>query len=100
MKANVAAVVAVVGFALLCLQVQPTSGQVTVGAFNIKNLGMTRLQRSWLTDVIVKVSVQHHYPKIIIYSYTKHILYKYNLTLNNSSIQALVIIIHSVKICM
>ena len=65
MKANVAAVVAVVGFAVLCLQVQPTSGQVKVGAFNIKNLGMTRLQRSWLTDVIVKVSVQHRYPKII-----------------------------------
>ena len=60
MKANVAAVVAVVGFALLCLQVQPTSGQVKVGAFNIKNLGMSRLQRSWLTNVIVQVSVQHY----------------------------------------
>ena len=93
MKANVAAVVAVVGFALLFLQVQPTSGQVKVGAFNIKNLGMTRLQRSWLTDVIVKVSVQHRYPKII-YSYTNRILCKYNLTLNNNTIQALVIIIH------
>ena len=81
MKANVAAVVAVVGFALLCLQVQPTSGQVKVGAFNIKNLGMTRLRRSWLTTVIVQVSVQHYN-----YCYTKCILCKYNLTLNNNTI--------------
>ena len=93
MKANVAAVVAVVGFALLCLQVQATSGQLKVAAFNIKNLGMSRLQRSWLTNVIVQVSVQHYYND----SYTKRILCKYNLTLHNNTIQVLIIIIQSVK---
>ena len=42
MKANVAAVVAVVGFALLCLQVQPTSGQVKVGTYATIHLVFTK----------------------------------------------------------
>ena len=62
MKSLVAVVVAVVGFALLCFQVHPVNGQVKVAAWNIKNLGMTRLERVWITGVIIKVSVRQHYP--------------------------------------
>ena len=55
MKLEFAAVVVVAGFALLCLHVQSVNGQVKVAAFNIKNLEMTRFDRDWITDVIIKV---------------------------------------------
>lgn len=57
MKSIMAAVVALFGISLLCLEVQPASGEVKVAAFNIKNLGMSRLNRTWLTGVIIRVSV-------------------------------------------
>lgn len=57
MKSIIAAVVALSGITLLCLEVQPASGEVKVAAFNIKNLGMSRLNRNWLTGVIIRVSV-------------------------------------------
>ena len=61
MKSLVAVVVAVVavGSALLCFQVQPVNGQVKVAAFNIKNFGITRFNREWLTHVLIKVSVKY-----------------------------------------
>lgn len=57
MKSMVAAVVALFAIALLSLEVQPASAEVKVAAFNIKNLGMSRLDRNWLTGVIIRVSV-------------------------------------------
>ena len=57
MKSTLATVVLLLSIALLYHEVQLASGHghVKVAAFNVKNLGMTRLNRAWLVEVIVQV---------------------------------------------